>query len=188
MSREAFLPLFFGDFLAATSEWEGEEGSLYLTLLGHQWSLGSLPADPAKLCRLVRWDRKLFDRCWQQVSEKFTEGDGRLYNMRLEEHRNNARKIAEKNSESGRIGAQRRWGKDGKRHSERHQSANGESMAGATDALWRGDSDPTKTPMARRISIHTKPNKNEEVGAFQGEELRTSEGEEGSDSEVSRHE
>lgn len=132
MAREAFLPLFFGDFLGATSEWAGEEASLYLTCLGYQWSQGSLPADLVKLCRLVRWERKNFDRCWPQVSEKFVNVDGRLLNTRLEEHRAKSQKVAEKNSASGKAGAEARWGKHGERHSgangasdgERHQSGN----------------------------------------------------------------
>jgi uncharacterized protein YdaU (DUF1376 family) len=110
VSREAFLPLFFGDFLASTAEWEGEEASLYLTLLGHQWALGSLPVEPSKLCRLVRWDKKNFERCWPQVAGKFDEQGGRLYNPRLEQHRGKARLISETAAASGRNGAAAKWG------------------------------------------------------------------------------
>lgn len=106
MSKQPFLPLFFGDFLASTAEWTGEEQALYLLLLGHQWSLGSLPTDVSKLARLARWDRKGFDRCWSQVSEKFVERDGRLINERLEQHRTRASEIAGKRAAAGRRGAE----------------------------------------------------------------------------------
>jgi uncharacterized protein YdaU (DUF1376 family) len=118
MSKQPFLPLFFGDFSASTAEWRGEEASLYLTLLGHQWAIGSLPADPEKLCRLVRWDRKLFNQCWPTVSTKFEPvGEGRLGNSRLEDHRERAKELAKKNADAGRKGAESRWHKDGERHS-----------------------------------------------------------------------
>ena len=130
MSKQPFLPLFFGDFLASTAEWTGEERSLYLTLLGHQWSLGSLPVEPDKVRRIVQWDRKLFASCWPTVSEKFAEQDGRLINARLEQHREKSNDLAEKNRASGRKGAAVRWGANG----ERYSRANGEGMAGAIAA------------------------------------------------------
>lgn len=124
--REAFLPLFFGDFLGATAEWAGEEASLYLTCLGHQWTLGSLPAEEAKVCRLVRWERRLFDRFWPQVRKKFEEVDGRLVNRRLEEHRTKSKTVAEKNRSSGKAGAEARWRKDGERHADANGATDGE--------------------------------------------------------------
>lgn len=128
--QQPFLPLFFGDFLAATSEWEGEEASLYLTLLGYQWSLGSIPADLGKLCRLSRWDRKLFDRCWPQVSTKFVRVGDRLINPRLEQHRVKSAEISKKNAVSGKKGAEAKWRKDG----ERHDIVTGEIVANAIEA------------------------------------------------------
>jgi uncharacterized protein YdaU (DUF1376 family) len=129
LSKQPFLPLFFGDFLASTAEWSGEEASLYLTLLGYQWTGGTLPAEPAKLARLVRWERKAFERCWPQVSTKFETVDGRLLNRRLEQHRVKSDELAEKNRASGRKGAEARWRKDGERHSP--------AMADAKKPLWQ---------------------------------------------------
>jgi uncharacterized protein YdaU (DUF1376 family) len=113
-SGQAFMPLFFGDFLASTAEWSGEEQALYLLLLGHQWSLGSLPADLDRLARLSKWDRALFDRCWATVASKFDVADGRLYNATLERHREKSRAISAKRSKAGTDGAASRWkGKPG---------------------------------------------------------------------------
>lgn len=124
--QQPFLPLFFGDFLASTSEWSGEEQALYVLLLGHSWALGSLPPDPAKVCRVARWNRKLFDKCWDQVKTKFEERDGRLYNDRLEQHRAKSLALAEKNSEAGKRGAEKRWRENGERHSERYNGGHSE--------------------------------------------------------------
>lgn len=129
--REAYLPLYVGDFLASTAEWTGEEQGLYLLLLGYQWSIGSLPADPEKLCRMIRWDSRLFAKCWRQVAEKFPRSGDRLQNPRLEQHRDKARGVAQKRSEAGKAGARERWQTDGNCHAD----ANGEGIASATDLL-----------------------------------------------------
>lgn len=131
-SKEPFLPLFFGDFLAATAEWEGEERALYLLLLGYQWSLGSLPVEPRKLCKLVGWSESLFEQCWPTVSAKFFQQGTRLLNHRLEQHRAKTHELSQKNSASGKKGAATRWHKDGERHTENMASAiqnNGERHA-----------------------------------------------------------
>lgn len=104
MTKEAFLPLFFGDFLASTAEWEGEERALYLLLLGYQWSLGSLPDEPRRVCKLAGWDSTLFDRSWPVVSTKFPQVGGRRANARLEAHRARSKEISEKRAIAGARG------------------------------------------------------------------------------------
>lgn len=134
-SKLPYLPLFFGDFLASTAEWEGEERALYLLLLGHQWSLGSLPAEPEKLRRITGWGPKTFKAAWPTVSSKFEERDGRLYNARLESHRNTALEISDKRSKAGRKGAERRWGEDGTPDGDPNGKGNGKGMALAKNLL-----------------------------------------------------
>lgn len=157
MAREAFLPLFFGDFLASTVEWAGEEASLYLTCLGYQWSLGSLPVDDAKLCRLVRWDRKTFDRYWPQVAEKFVEIDGRRFNLRLEEHRAKTQKVAEKNRAAGKAGAEARWGKDGERHDDANGATDGERHESGIAATNGNPSHPIPSTSLRSVDPPKPP-------------------------------
>lgn len=121
-AKQPFLPFFVGDFLTATLEWEGEAVSLYCTLLLHQWAVGSIPADPKRICKLVRWDSDLFHEHWRTVRRKFHaitvenedgEAETRLVNERLEDHRRKSVELANKNAESGRKGAAARWGKNG---------------------------------------------------------------------------
>jgi uncharacterized protein YdaU (DUF1376 family) len=120
-SKLPYLPLFVGDFLAATAEWDGEARALYLLALAHQWAGGSLPLEEGRLCRLLGWELKAFRKAWPQVAGKFEERGGRLYNARLEEHRSKALRIAEKRAEAGKRGAEHRWQSDA--------SANGAGMA-----------------------------------------------------------
>lgn len=151
--REAYLPLYVGDFLAATAEWTGEEQGLYLLLLGYQWSIGSLPTDPDKLCRMIRWDARLFAKCWPQVSEKFPKSGDRLQNPRLEQHREKVHEIANKRSQAGKAGAKERWQTDGNCHAD----ANGNGIASATDL-------PMASGMPSKPN-QTKPNNPEEPKA-----------------------
>lgn len=106
MAKEPFLPLFFGDFLASTAEWKGEERALYMLLLGYQWvsSSKSLPADPRRICAVAGWDWPLFEQCWPVVAGKFPERDGRRANARLEEHRERSKEVSEKRAIAGAKG------------------------------------------------------------------------------------
>lgn len=112
-TKEPFLPLFMGDFLGSTAEWDGEERALYLLLLGYQWTLGSLPSDLKKLRKLADYQQENFDRWWPTVSQKFQVQDDRLVNLRLEEHRAKTQELAQRNSQNGRKGANARWKRDG---------------------------------------------------------------------------
>lgn len=140
MGRESYLPLFFGDFLASTYTWDGEEQALYLLLLGYQWTAGPLPDDPARLARAVRYDPKRFTKLWATVSAKFAARDdgAGLVNVRLEEHRANSIEIGERKSRAGKAGAEARWNGTGnapanapaiahgmRPHPNRNDSANG---------------------------------------------------------------
>jgi uncharacterized protein YdaU (DUF1376 family) len=137
------MPFFLGDLLAATPTWTGEERALYTMLLAYQWTAGPLPKDAARLCRMVQYDRVRFDEIWSTVRSKFRDdGHGSLINARLEEHREKSRQLSEKNSHSGRKGAEVRWRSDG----ERHTDANGEQIANATKAPM---AKPRRTPQKR---------------------------------------
>lgn len=131
-ANEPFLPFFVGDFFAATYEWEGEAISLYATLLLHQWASGSIPGDPKRICKLIKWDWEIFQTHWKVVRRKFDtivmknaddEDEERMINSRLERHRDKTRELSEKNAAAGRKGAEKRWQKDSERHTENMANA-----------------------------------------------------------------
>lgn len=109
MGRESYLPLFFGDFLASTYTWDGEEQALYLLLLGYQWTAGPLPAEPVRLAKAVRYDPKRFAKLWLTVSSKFTQVGAGLVNLRLEQHRAHSIEVGERKVRAGKAGAEARW-------------------------------------------------------------------------------
>jgi uncharacterized protein YdaU (DUF1376 family) len=125
MSTQPFLPLFFGDLLAATPTWEGEARALYVLLLAYQWTAGPLPTDPKKIAKMCQYDTKTFTRLWSTVGKKFVKSGDGLVNARLEEHRVKAKEIAEKRANAGAKGAAKRW--------QETKQTDGKPMANAID-------------------------------------------------------
>lgn len=104
MTKQPFMPLFFGDFLASTFTWSGEEQAMYLLLLGYQWVTGPLPDDEKKLARAIRYSDRTFRQLWPTVRSKFEEVEGGIANARLEDHRRRSADIAAARAEIGRRG------------------------------------------------------------------------------------
>jgi uncharacterized protein YdaU (DUF1376 family) len=86
-AKDHFMPLYVGDFLAATATWTGPERGLYLQLLMFQWSAGELPSDIDRLARAVNYTTPEFKVLWPTLRSKFQNGDGKLTNLRMEEIR-----------------------------------------------------------------------------------------------------
>lgn len=142
MSQQPFMPLFFGDLLAATPTWEGEERALYILLLAYQWTSGPLPADPKRLAKMTQYDAKTFATLWQTVGPKFDPTPDGLVNKRLEQHREKSKAVSAKNAASGAKGAQARWRKDGERHTDRHSETDSERHQSAFSATHGNPSHP----------------------------------------------
>lgn len=104
MPKEPYMPLFFGDFLASTAFWRGEERGLYLLLLGYEWSTGPLPSEPRALAESMGYELKHFERLWKRVGQKFRKTAAGLVNERLEEVRAKSREISAKRAASGAKG------------------------------------------------------------------------------------
>jgi uncharacterized protein YdaU (DUF1376 family) len=115
---QPFLPLFFGDLLASTPTWRGEERALYVLLLAYEWTSGPLPCDEDLLAVMSQFDKRTFKKLWSVVGRKFVETDKGLINPRLEEHRQKSLDIAAKRAAAGANGAAKRWQENGKRDSK----------------------------------------------------------------------
>lgn len=174
--KDPFLPLYFGDFLSATTEWTGEQQALYLLLLAYQWANKSLPGDPVNIAIVARYERVHFASLWPIMESKFELRDGRRRNERLEIHREKSQIIGSLRSETGRIGAEARWqahrervanasgsgGKRIKRHGKKHAVATkNDSKMMPSDPI-RSDPIPTSSQDLRsspsQTSIRTSKN------------------------------
>ena len=107
-----------------------QQVGMYKRLMWHQWQNGSIPTDPSKLARLLCRGPEVFDRTsiapllgpliapFDQVPGE----PGRMRQKRLHETREEWRFVRERNRESGKKGAEKRWGK-------RKASTDGPAMA-----------------------------------------------------------
>jgi len=129
MSTQPFLPLYFGDLLAATARWSGEKRALYILLLAYQWSSGPLPETTEEIAEMCQYKHSVFVKLWETVGTKFVKSEGGLINQRLEEHRKRAIDISNKRAIAGAKGAAKTWQKEEQTDSK--QMAN--AMANATN-------------------------------------------------------
>lgn len=108
-TQQHYLPLFVGDFLASTATWTGPERGLYLQLLAFQWTAGFLPCEIARLARAVNYERKEFEALWPVMKDKFSNGDGRLMNARLEAIRAKTLEMQAAKAAKARHASNARW-------------------------------------------------------------------------------
>jgi uncharacterized protein YdaU (DUF1376 family) len=161
---QPFMPLFFGDFLASTPTWDGEERALYLLLLAYQWSAGPLPDDVRRLARMAGYEYEKFECLWLNVvRSKFDATSEGLVNPRLEDHRQKALAISKKRAELGKAGAARRWKADGNSHSNSHDFANGKSMASIPYQTINTSIQKKKKPLAPAFESSTIDGLNQEA-------------------------
>lgn len=93
-----FYPL---NWLEGTAEMLPEEKGVFIDLLCHQHQKGSIPAETARLCRLVGMNEDDFLMIWQHIKDKFDQVDNRLVNKKLSQVSFDRANRAKKNKISG---------------------------------------------------------------------------------------
>lgn len=153
MRGDSPMPLHVGDFLASTEGWPMAIRGGYLTLLAHQWSMGSVPEDPREVAKLLNFEGeisgKFWGKFWGMVSKKFTSlGNGRMVNLRLEEHRLSVERTRESRRRGGRISANKMWGKV-------DSSANSSATPRADSSAMTPDLREEKSKSSNSLSLRT---------------------------------
>jgi uncharacterized protein YdaU (DUF1376 family) len=99
------------------------EVGIYVRLLCFCWLEGTLPLETQALARMARMPIKQFTRLWEnsivKTCFKLSDEDGRLHHKRLDEERDKQRTYNKGQSESGKRGAEARWGGDERRATPR---------------------------------------------------------------------
>lgn len=105
-----------------------QEVGCYIKLMAYCWREGSIPADTNKMARLCGEDSLAMAQLWTAISKCFVESladDCRLVHPRLEKERSKQDEHRKERAESGKRGAEKRWGaKMEQSHSKSHDSAN----------------------------------------------------------------
>jgi len=110
---DIWMPLYIGDYLAATAHLDAQESGAYLHLLMHSWKNGSLPANPEALRRIARIREHAWSSAWETLKPFFNfSEDGSPHQKRLESIRSEWVVRKEGATEKARHAANIRWGKD----------------------------------------------------------------------------
>jgi uncharacterized protein YdaU (DUF1376 family) len=106
---DIWMPLFIGDYIAATTALDAEESGCYLHLLMQSWIAGPLPNDENKLMRIARLYGSSKQGILHGILESFfilTEAG--WINKRLEEEKVKANRRRDSAIENGRKGGRPR--------------------------------------------------------------------------------
>ncbi len=109
---DIWMPLYIGDYLAATAHLGATESGAYLHLLMHQWKNGRLPSDVEGLRRIAKVDKDAWSIAWALLESFFDHAQGFPVQMRMEEIREEWKAKQMKAKEKAEKAAAARWGKD----------------------------------------------------------------------------
>lgn len=147
---DTWMPIYWGDYARDTGHLNSAGHGAYLMLIKHYWCTGEpLTDDDDELWRVACCDSK---RDWlklrPKVSKLFRISDGKWRHKRIDTEMERAAKKTQAKAEAGRLGAEKRWGKDGAAiadPSRCHKQTDAASQphpanAGAAREKWMGRS------------------------------------------------
>lgn len=111
------FPFYPTDFVTdiSVASMSNQERGCYITLLCFCWREGSIPNNIKSIARIVGETEEVMNKLWENISPCFVpEGKGKeLINRRLELERKKQGGFLSRQSKNGKLGAQRRWAKEG---------------------------------------------------------------------------
>lgn len=120
---DIWMPIYVGDYLAATSRLTTEQHGAYLLLIMDYWKNGPLPDDDRILAQITR----MSDDAWSMSSSIlrafFEQSNGTLVHSRIEREKAEAESNSSRNTARAKAAAEARWAKKA--------TSNAPSMPGA---------------------------------------------------------
>ena len=117
-------------FLAMANNWNCKEVGCYWLIICHLYiNRGRLIFNKKNLRKLANCERN-FDKVWEAIGGEFEVTAGYLYHKNVTEDIRRIKNMIKQKSESGRLGAQKRWGQ-GKSKSANDSRANGRAKSEA---------------------------------------------------------
>jgi uncharacterized protein YdaU (DUF1376 family) len=132
MSRsDTWMPLYVGDYLAATTRLTTEQHGAYFLILLDYWKNGPPPNDDAVLAQIARLSPAGWRKAKPALLGFFQERDGLLIQKRVEAERERAADVTEKRVKAGKASADARAkakdnGSKPSTHVSTHVEANGQ--------------------------------------------------------------
>lgn len=109
---DIWMPLYIGDYLAATAHLDAQESGAYLHLLMHQWKNGKLPADLEGLRRIAKVEKDAWSNAWALLTPFFDCAQGYPIQLHLEDVREEWKSKQLKAQSKAKSAADARWHKD----------------------------------------------------------------------------
>jgi uncharacterized protein YdaU (DUF1376 family) len=150
MADLAWFPMYPNDFLVSTATMTPVQGWAYTQLLMYAWTNGGIPDDHAACAALTRC--LLTEADWEVIRSRFTPMGSPMATLshpRMERERVKAREKHNTASESGKRGAEARWGsRNGVANGNANGVANADAMA-ITTTTTTTDIQPPLTPPSK---------------------------------------
>lgn len=106
---DAWMPLYVGDYLAATSRLTTEEHGAYLLLIMDYWRNGPPPDDDRILAQVVRMAPDAWSIIQASIKQFFRAENGVLRHARIDKEKDEAIKKQATNTEKAKKAADARW-------------------------------------------------------------------------------
>jgi prepilin-type processing-associated H-X9-DG protein len=105
--KNPWMPLYVGDYLAATQHLTTEQHGAYLLLIMHYWANGGLPTDPTQLMAIAKMQPSKWHSNQMAIASFF---DGHWRHARIDQELAKTKSISEKRALAGLKGAWKRHG------------------------------------------------------------------------------
>lgn len=110
---EAWMPMYWGDYLKKTARFTLAHHGAYMLLIAEYWSTGqAIPADPEEQALIVRVPVRDWLRLRPKIAEKFDERDDRWHHQRIDRELAKAAAKHLSKAKAGANGAAKRWQND----------------------------------------------------------------------------
>jgi len=119
---KAWMPMYWGDYLADTGHLTMAQHGAYLLLIAHYWQHGGLPTDTRRLQRIAKCPNNYWKKTWEEIQPFFSLqvnkfGSLEVKHKRIDRELEKASTIALKRQVYGAKGG---WANRGKTNQERN--------------------------------------------------------------------
>lgn len=111
MSKNTWMPLYIGDYLADTSRLTTEQHGAYMLLIMDYWRNGAPPDDDVSLSNITRLSISQWKKHRPTLVKMFKVIDGEWKHKRIEREMDSASEASEKYTKRAKTAAEKRWNK-----------------------------------------------------------------------------